>query len=370
MQSITPNDSYHYFFGYYDLQPYDKACKRHLAHRVSFADRLPTKEDSVDVGYITLDDKIFHKVGESRAWNFQQGALLQWFDEDNIIFNDFREEHYVCVIKNVNSGDERIIDSPLACVSQDRKFGLSVNFSRIYDFRPGYGYCNLQDKFKDVNAPDTDGIFLVDIKSGTKKLIIDYKRLKEEFPSLPFSDMKLVVNHITFNPSAGRFLFLLRNFPEEGKKWGTALVTADRDGNELRFLTGYEVNSHYHWKNDDEIMIYAGLPKWGVYFINDKTGSRTMLDDDTVNEDDVHCLYSPDRSLFIADGYPDKENFRHMFCYDFNAGKSAEILRIYSKPVDIIDIRCDLHNRFSPDGQLISFDSTHSGRREICQIDF
>lgn len=370
LKTITPQDKYHYFFGYYDLQPYDKSGERHLAHRAMFVDRLPTENDIVEVGYITLKDKTFHKVGDSRAWNFQQGALLQWYDEEHIIYNDFLDGKYVSVVQNIETGKKRLIHKPLACISEDRKYGLSVNFNRIYDFRPGYGYCNIKDEFYEINAPENDGIYLVSLEEDSATLIVSYADLKKEFPEQPYCDMKLVVNHITFSPSANRFLFLLRNFPETGKKWGTILLTADRDGKNLKKLTNYEVNSHYHWKNDEEIIIYSGLPKWGIYFFNDITGKRTTLQDDLVNADDIHCLYSPDRSCFIGDGYPDEANYRHVFLYDFKTQKSCELLKIYSHPVWTTDIRCDLHNRFSPDGKWVSFDSYHTERREICAFPF
>lgn len=370
LQIITPDDGYNYFFGYYDLQPYDKKAERHLAHRTSFADRLQKKGDIVEIGYISVKDRNFHKITESRAWNFQQGTLLQWFDDNSIIYNDFLDGRYCSVIRNIDTGVVKIIDKPLAHLSADRRWGLSINFPRVFDFRPGYGYCNTVDEYYDVNAPEQDGIFLVDIENNTSKLIINYKQLAESFPEKPFSDMKLVVNHITFNPSASRFLFLLRNFPEEGKIWGTMLITADRDGSNIRKLTNYEVNSHYHWKNDYEIMIYSGLPTWGIYFIDDRTGERTMLDDSRCNAGDIHCIYSPDRTCFIGDSYPDKECYRHLFLYDFVTKKSTELLKIYSEPVSDIDIRCDLHNRFNRQGTLVSFDSFHSGRREICQFKF
>ena len=31
---ITPEDKFQYFFGYYDLQPYDETNEKHLVHRV------------------------------------------------------------------------------------------------------------------------------------------------------------------------------------------------------------------------------------------------------------------------------------------------------------------------------------------------
>ena len=49
---ITPDDNYHYFFAYYDLQPYSGEGGMHLSHRVSFADRLPQDDDIAQLGYI------------------------------------------------------------------------------------------------------------------------------------------------------------------------------------------------------------------------------------------------------------------------------------------------------------------------------
>ena len=370
IEVISPSDGYNYFFGYYDLQPYDEASERHLAHRVAFNDRIPTAEDKIEVGYITLKDKTFHKVAESSAWNFQQGCLLQWFDNDSIIYNDFRDGEYCSVIKNVTTGEERIISAPLAHLSSDRKWGLSLNFPRIWNFRPGYGYVNTKDPYFDELAPENDGIFLVDIEKNTSKLIINYKQLKEAFPEEPFSLEKLTVNHVTFNPSATRFLFLLRNSSPSGKKWGTILVTANRDGSDMINLTNYEVNSHYHWKNDREIMIYSGLPTWGIYFIEDITKKREMLDDELVNADDIHCFYDKEHTCFIGDGYPTADNIRRIFLYDFETKRSTTVLEIHSEPVSTTDIRCDLHNRFDPSGKLVSFDSFHSGIRQICQFPF
>ena len=40
---ITPNDDYHYFFGYYDLQPYNKSETLHLTHKASFRNKLQEK---------------------------------------------------------------------------------------------------------------------------------------------------------------------------------------------------------------------------------------------------------------------------------------------------------------------------------------
>ena len=72
---LTPEDGYHYFFGYYDLRA-DDGNGKYLCHRVPFWDRLPTKDDEIEVGYV--ENKQFFPIGKTTAWNFQQGSLLQY----------------------------------------------------------------------------------------------------------------------------------------------------------------------------------------------------------------------------------------------------------------------------------------------------
>ena len=80
---------------------------------------------------------------------------------------------------------------------------------------------------------------------------------------------------------------------------------------------------------------------------------------------DIHCLYSPDGRLILGDGYPDRDGYRPMTLYDTAAGIGVTLLRAKSDPTAAGDIRCDLHNRWSRDGRLISFDSTHEGFRGL-----
>ena len=74
---VTPNDK-HSFFGYYDLSVFSADDRYHLVHRVSFCDQLPQQEDIAEIGIIDMSDYSYKKVTETTAWNFQQGAMLQW----------------------------------------------------------------------------------------------------------------------------------------------------------------------------------------------------------------------------------------------------------------------------------------------------
>jgi len=138
IKKITPDDEYHYFFGYYDLQPYDKSGKYHLTHRVKFADRLPLDSDICEIGVIEINSGRFIKVGETTAWNFQQGAFLNWFSDTSVVYNTFINGELRAVVKDLNGETIKVISRPLASLSEDKKWGLSINFARIFSFRPGY----------------------------------------------------------------------------------------------------------------------------------------------------------------------------------------------------------------------------------------
>lgn len=365
---ITPDDGYHYFFGYYDLHPYDKGGERHLAHRVQFADRLPEKEDICEVGFIEIKNRRFVKVGETTAWNFQQGAFLNWFDEKSIVYNAFVEDKLCSVVKDLEGNTVKVIPFPIASISEDKKWGLSINFARIYTFRPGYGYVGATDLYADEKAPAQDGVYLVNMQSGEGELLISYAELARKYPQSPYTDDKLVINHVTFNPSASKFIMLLRNRPENGGKRGTQVLVIGVDKT-VQKLTDYQVNSHYSWKNDEEFVIWSVLEEGkGIYFFNVKTGERSRLDNEILDKDDIHCLFSPNGACFIGDSYPYVDGYRHIYKYNFKDGSVEDLIKMKHDEPKIGDIRCDLHARFYEDCKRISFDSYCGEHRAIYQL--
>lgn len=374
IREISPEEG-QYFFGYYDLQPYHSSGKYHLCHKVPFVDRIPEPEDVAELGYIDLETHKFHKIAETTAWNFQQGAMLQWYGEDHILYNIRSGNGFKTAITNWKTGETVTRPMPSANVSADGRYSLSINFSRIFDFRPGYGYAGVPDPFYEAKYPAEDGVWLQDLKTGESKLIISYERMAREFPQPPYTDHKLVVNHITFNPSGTRFLMLLRDMPGPGGRHRTMLLTSDLEGNMYK-LTDYEVNSHYHWKDDREILMIYGTGERGffpfkhaLFRMEDQTPHKMLIPEEQFYTD-IHCLYSPDRRYITGDSYPDKiESKRTIFLYDTETKQCMKLARIYSNEFPITDLRCDLHVRWHPFEKKLSFDSNATGRRTIQEMD-
>ena len=215
---ISPGDG-QYFFGYYDLQPYNEDETLHLTHKTSFRNKLQEKNDIAEIGLIEMKSGKYEKLDITHAWNFQQGAMLQWNPlntNSEIIYNDFSDGQFFGVILDIHSGKKKFIEKPVANISKDGKYALSINMSRLYDFRPGYGYAAIPDPFYYKNHSKNDGVFLTDMKTGKSKLILSMDEIWDFSGSFFKKDEKIIINHITFNTDGSRFLALVRNFPQKG----------------------------------------------------------------------------------------------------------------------------------------------------------
>lgn len=374
---ITPDDGGHYFFGYYDLQPFDTTGRYHLCHKAPFEDHIPGPDDVCELGMLDLKEGGFIKLAETTAWNFQQGAMLQWYkDDDHILFNVHEDGAYRCCILNIKTGERRILPKAVANVSNDRTKALCINFSRMFNFRPGYGYNGIVDPYFDELAPEDDGIFLMDMETGDCKLIASLDKLVKAFPRSPYSDGKVLINHINFNTTGDRFAMLFRNFSrkEIGLVWRTQLLTGDLEGN-IHCLGNFAVHSHYHWKNDRELLIFSDPDldnsDMGLYLYHDTTDEFMKMPAPNPTRD-LHCLYSPNRRYILGDDYPDKECFRALHLIDTEKGVDTILGKYYSYTVSwgpVAEYRCDLHARYDRTGRYVSFDSNHIGQRCVCLID-
>ena len=390
VRSISPEDG-QYFFGYYDLMPYSPDGKRHLAGKLPFDGVLNTKDDIMEFGW--LEDGKFTKLFETNCWNFQQGILGQYqFDgKKNVIFYNIFDEAAGChrTVRHDLDTDKKTLSS-MACghISRDGRYGLGINFSRIWDFRPGYGYPNIRDPYYDIPHPEEDGVFLCDFEAGTTRQLVSCRELYEKFRFEGRENTKMVVNHITFNPSADRYMFLYRNFRPEGTSipWKTALMVGDLNGN-VNMLWD-EMVSHYWWENDDYMISWSRMAPDSVSAVlrtDMRTGESTVLggEDGELTRllgrwGDIHCSLSPDGRYMIGDKYPDKDGYRKIVIHEMATGRTETLLDSYSPypddprvniPNGSKEARCDLHARWNHDGTRVSFDTICRGHREIVEID-
>jgi len=371
IRRLSPQDGFHYYYGYYDNPAFGEGDKKHLCNKVKFWDRFPTKDDICDLGAFDVKTGEWTKYAETAAFNFQQGCMLQWNPQhpgEEIIYNVREGNEYRSVVHNIKNGKKRVLPGAVANVSRDGRWGLSINLNRVYDFRPGYGYSDVRDTWYDIPQPKDDGISVINMETGEMKFIFNYEEMSRLFSIDPKD--KVVINHITFSPDNNRLLFLIRNFPGPNTRhWGTGLGTIDRDGKNFHLMNPMDHASHYHWRDDTSLLIWAKVRGvTGMHVITDQSDKSVLLDPAFFFKD-IHCIYSPDKKYILGDGYPDQEGYRQIYLFNTQTGKGFMLLRVKSDPIAQGDLRSDLHNRWSRNGKLVSFDSTHEGFRGLYLID-
>src|SRR5882757_4503883 len=89
IRAITRGPHFHWF-GYYDKFQFDPTGRFVLGNQVDFESRSPVAGDKIQVGMVDLEDgDKWIELGETRAWNWQQGCMLQWVPgtESTVMWN-------------------------------------------------------------------------------------------------------------------------------------------------------------------------------------------------------------------------------------------------------------------------------------------
>ena len=349
------NDGKVHFFGYYD-----KPCifnGKSLSHRLN--------KDSFDYSQtvdILVDDKV---VSSSKAWNFQQGSMSTWVDDKHIIHNDFDGNKYISKIVDIDTLEYKIIDFPIYSLSKDKKFALSLNFSRLAKLRKDYGYFNLP--YDKLLNNEKDGIYYVDIENNTHELWLSLKDIIDFKTRDNMADAVHKVNHIDISPNSDKAIFLHRWFV--GKTKYTRLLCVDIKTKKLHLLADNDMVSHMCWVNNDEVFgfLKGNNGKDGYFFIDMDGKQRQIVNQYLI--DDGHPTIINNRYI-VTDSYPDYTCKSKLFLIDLENNNVQIIGRFYSPKKYQDDKRCDLHPRTDLDSNhSISIDSVCSGIRNIYRID-
>lgn len=372
---ITDSGKEHLFASYYGINSFSQSQKYVTVLETDVKYRIPDENDTATLGLVDLDTHEFIPIAKTSAWNFQQGCMAHWLatsPDSLIIYNDLRDGKYVSVILNVHTKKEqKVIPFPVSTVSPNGREALSFNFTRMRITRADYGYGgNGQDSKKDVSFPEDDGLSLVDLETGTAKLILSIAQVKEMVPEVSEGGLEYF-NHTLFSRDGSKIFFLARSAPE----WNTTSFTVNRDGSGLMrcFPDGWE-GSHFDWMNGDELMVtakYDAKQYAHVLFTIGKDDYKRL--GKGLLDYDGHGTFSPDEQWMVTDTYPiTGMREQKIYLMDMKTEAILPLGRFHEPEEFHGGWRCDIHCRWSPQGDLIGFNSTHTGSRQVyvLKLDF
>ncbi len=405
-----------HFFGYYDKSPLDASGRRLLCHAVDFDGRLVEAEDRAEVGYWDLKGGEYHPLGETRAFNWQLGSMLQWVGPDfarRVVYNVRRPGpedagSFGAVIRDLDSGDVRELDHTVYSLDPRGRYAVTPSFERHAFCRPGYCYAGVRDPGLAGDRPVADGIFRLDLETGEQRRIVAVSELIGRRPVASMDAGAHYVEHLLVSPDGGRIAFLHRWHLRDGGIY-TRCYICDPEGGGRFALPDSGRYSHGCWLDERRFLItgrragtfskvrygsgFAALTRPALKLFRrvahravgrwlhrrvagdaylcflDGQGLERVLGEGALAEDG-HPGLRPGGGWLLVDSYPDTLGRQHLMALDL---RDASLRRLgwFATPRDYraTGYRCDLHPRWSRCGDLVVVDSLHSGSRQIHVLD-
>ena len=399
----------HHFFGYYNKTAWDRSDRYLLANQVPMMDADLTPDLVAEVGFFDLEaNDRFHSIDKTGAWNWQMGCQLQWLDglsQRQFIYNIRTSDQssiypgFGSRIYNMETGVKTDLPLPIYVVAPNSRYALCVDYSRLYITHETIGYCENTAPRRLADAPGDDGIYSMDLATGKSRLVLSYRDLREFNPVKSMDKAIHWVSHIEINPSSTRILFLHRwtERVEDETCFLHRLITANPDGTDLRLLecsdhplpqladdfhpdaagtfdyekSEYQI-SHPLWRDDDHIIVWGphdGRIHYHLYSDGDQ-GDVEVIGNDILTENGHMTFSRVNKNWLLSDTYPDsKTNERILFLFDVAKGIRYDLGSFYTDPDLRKENRCDLHPRWSRDGNFICIDSVHESERQMYIID-
>jgi len=368
-----------HFFGYYGINVWNKARTHILALETSFNDRLPKQGETATIGLVNLNTSVFEPLTTTNAWNQQQGCMLAWNPQKpnaEFYFNDVVDGQLVSVKYNIRKKRRTVLPYPLSGLSHDGRYAVSMSYGRISRLRKVVSYPGTVDPNPGEAHPANDGIYVVDLETGNRKLIVSFKRMadtiRKRTPEI--DDRPMWVEHAEFSRSGKRILFLPRTWRPNSRDLETGLFTVNPDGTDLRVVVPYGGDvSHFGWRNDEEIILsYRFTPKSRQHVMVNNAG-RPFIPFNNLMWDG-HCSFTGDGKWILTDGNKTSNPPANSVWLVHATSQADFQLHTFDMAESRFlsgDARCDLHPRISDDNRMVCVDAidpeTHL--RQIFMID-
>jgi hypothetical protein len=367
-----------YFFGFHDVSPFSYDDSKLLANKLTIPLRMPDENDILEVGYFNVENGHqlgkYTKIGETRAWNYHKGCRLQWAGDNHIIYNDAEGDEMVSRLYNIHDKSTKTIPFPIDSASKCGKYAATFSYGRLELTMCGYGYAPFDDvSFKNDKVPKQTGLFLGNLENGTKELIVSLDELNSKggLQKYPIAEAHQYVTHTLFSPDKKFISFLYRAAVVSNsiKRW-SELVVYDIEKKQLHFSPTDEMVSHYVWNNKNQIIAYSRVENIDshVLFEVPSLEKYKRVVYPQLNSDGHQSFAS--NTVFVTDTYPDKYRVAKLYKVDIESNKaillaSVNSLRKYQSK-EGSHWCCDLHPRMNHKGDIICFDSLHTGKRALC----
>jgi Tol biopolymer transport system component len=403
VQCVTP-EAGAVIHRFYDTSPISPSGRYMALLRLPCEDRVPRLGEAAHALLIDLQTGTERMLSETRAWDTQLGAQVQWGDDDSVLyFNDLDPQSWepFGVRMDLESGETKKLKGTVYNISPDGRWIASPCLRRTARTQLGYGV-RMPDGHVPENhgAPEDDGIFVTDAQTGECRLVLSLKQLVNacaHFQQPRYKDGDFYGFHTKWNPQGTRLMFVVRWAPRQERSWLPwkkakpipktqilkHVVTMAADGSNVHVAlpdTEWSAKGGHHpnWCPDGEhILMNLNLNGHGLRFVTvryDGTGLRTLHPDISGSG---HPTMHADGRHILTDAYPEEpvsfgDGTIPIRWINIETGRETTLVRIKCQPAFLgnrKEMRLDAHPAWSHDFRRIVFNGCPDGTRRVYMAD-
>lgn len=392
---VTPGGT-GYIHRYYDSSPFSPSGRYLAVTRLPFEDRLPRPGDVAEIAIVDLESGDLRTVAETRGWDVQLGAQLQWgADDRTLLYNDLEVRDWMPygVRLDPQTGEQRRLAGTVYSVSPDGRWAASPCLRRMAVTQRGYGVVVPSGHVPvSRGAPEDDGIWMTDLEHGDTRLLVSLAEIAASVqPPLAAARRRgdFFAFHVKWNPQGTRLMLVLRWLPRSWLPWkrkrrhgAKHVITMDAEGRDVRLAVSAERwargGHHPNWCPDGEhVLMNLDTQGDGLRFARlpfDGSGCETLV---PAIRGSGHPTLHPDGRHLLTDAYVDEplafgDGTAPIRLVDLQAATEATLVRIRIQPLAeraTGPLRVDPHPAWDRAYARIAFNACPDGRRRVYVAD-
>ncbi|MFW6457703.1 MAG: TolB family protein [Planctomycetota bacterium] len=395
---VTPDEGriIHRFF---DTSPFSPSGRYMALFRLPQEERLPEPGEKGEVILVDLATGEETVLAETRGWEPQMGANINWgADDTELFFNDVNTSDWTPFGVRVNpiTGEHQRLGGCIYHVSPDGRKALSANMATMRRTQNGYGVVIPDAEVRsNPGLVEDDGLYITDTRTGECELLLSIKDcVQRATPASEFADatgLEVYGFHCKWNAEGNRVMFSLRAFPGDGtSRFGVMregalrfdVYTLTPDADEICLAvpaSEWEKGGHHTtWCPDGQTLsMNLNIHEDGLRFVQvnyDGSGLSTILDEPAGSG---HPTVHPNGQHILTDDYvwgpaAFGDGTVPIRLVDRHTGEDTTLVRLRTQTEQqgqCPALRVDPHPAWDPTYSWVAFNGYVDGTRRVYVAD-
>ena len=371
---------------FFDTSPISPSGRYIALFRLPYEDRTPQPGDTGRVEVTELATGRCIYSAESRGWEMQLGANVQWgATDEELFYNDVDTATWepYAVRVNIFSGKQLRCAGTVFMVSPDGRSLSSHNLLKSRYAQSGYGVIVPEERIsRNIGPVADDGVYVTDLTTNQCRMIASIADIYEKTtPSIAIPDPENYAYYCfqtKWNPQGTRLLTTVQWTPLTGGQRRRAVITMNPDGSDIRTAVTPEQwarnGHHINWMPDGEhLSMNLNVDEDdGVEIVSMRYDGAELTN--LYPDGSGHPSFHPQGLPWVlTDAYAGEVQLPNgqtpIRLIDLGRNKESTVAAVNLPPIRNFELRIDAHPVWDKTGRFVVFNAQQAGKRCVMLLD-